>query len=138
MKLAPSSSHHARILVAEDDWLITDVLCLILTLQGYQARAAYSAEEALEVCREFQPHAAILEAWFWTGMNGVDLAKHFTLDHPECKLLLWTAWQSIVPRILQEAKEEGFDFTVWAKPLHPNDVLAKLADLLIPGEAFHA
>jgi hypothetical protein len=71
-------------------------------------------------------------------MNGVDLAKRFTLDHPECKLFLWTAWQSIVPSILQEAKEEGFDFTVWAKPLHPNDVLAKLADLLSPGEAFHA
>jgi DNA-binding NtrC family response regulator len=129
---------HARILVAEDDHVLIDILCIILKCQGFDARPAYSAQQALTIYSEFRPHAAILEAWFWNGMNGLELATVFRREHPECKLFVWTAWQTAVRPLLSQYRDRGFDLTVWAKPMHPHDIMLKLADLLIPGKPFQA
>jgi DNA-binding NtrC family response regulator len=126
---------HAKVLIAEDDHVIADVLCLILHIQGYRARAVYSAEQAMTACEDFQPDLIVLEAWFWQGMHGIDLAIWLRQHHPECRLFVWSAWQSIIPPLIQKAAEQGYDFNVRAKPIQVPNLLGIFADLIIPGEA---
>ena len=44
-----------RVLVVDDDRLVADTLTLIFERNGFTAKAAYSADEALESSREFGP-----------------------------------------------------------------------------------
>jgi DNA-binding NtrC family response regulator len=59
------------------------------------------------------------------GMTGIELAIHFRKAHPECKVLLFSG-QAATANLLEKAREEGYDFDLLLKPVHPADLLAKL------------
>ena len=59
------------------------------------------------------------------GMTGVELAIHFRKLHPECKVLLFSG-QAATADLLAKAREQGHDFELLTKPVHPVDLLAKL------------
>ncbi len=44
-----------RVLIVDDDRLVADTLTLIFEKNGFKAKAAYSADEALILSREFAP-----------------------------------------------------------------------------------
>ncbi len=60
------------------------------------------------------------------GMSGIDLAIQIKEQYPNCKVLLFSGLASTAG-LLDEARRQGHDFEILAKPIHPSDLLAKMA-----------
>jgi DNA-binding response OmpR family regulator len=50
-----------KVLIVDDEENICATLAAIFTSRGYEARVAYSAEQAVEVIAEWQPDLAIMD-----------------------------------------------------------------------------
>ena len=117
-----------RILVVDDEVAIADTLAMILALQRYEVRTAYSAEQAIEILSQWRPDVAVLDVVL-PAMNGIDLAIVTKANHPFCSILLFSG-HSNTGLLLEEAAKKGHNFEVLAKPVHPDLMLERIADLL--------
>lgn len=113
-----------RVLVADDEQVIANTLAIILNQAGFEARAVYSGEKALEALDDFQPNMLISDV-IMTGMNGIEAAIATRQKLPNCKILLFSG-QAATADLLEKARQEGHEFEILAKPVHPTDLLAKL------------
>lgn len=114
-----------RILIVDDERVIADTLATILNESGYEARAVYSGEEALELTSSFAPDLMICDV-VMDGMNGVETAVLMRESFPQIKVLLFSGTQSSV-ELLSEAQKRGHNFDFLTKPVHPKDLLRHLA-----------
>jgi DNA-binding NtrC family response regulator len=114
-----------RVLIVDDEPMISDSLAMIFTRAGYEARAAYSAEHALALIELWPPDLAILDVYL-PGMNGIDLAIHLKAHLPGCKLVLFSG-QSATSDLLEQARRDGHLLEVMAKPVHPDELLRLVA-----------
>lgn len=55
---------HRRVLCIDDEHMIADTMVTILGTNGAEARAAYTAEQAIEIISEWSPELAIIELFF--------------------------------------------------------------------------
>jgi DNA-binding NtrC family response regulator len=117
-----------RILVVDDEEAIADTLALIFRSNGYEARMAYSAEQALELLETWRPDLAIIDVVL-PGMNGIEFAIFLKASYPEIHFLLFSG-QPGAGGMLEEAKKKGHLFEILAKPLHPTFMLATVANML--------
>jgi CheY-like chemotaxis protein len=62
-----------RVLVVDDNVDAADSLALLLTMQGHEVEAVYSAQQALERVQSFEPEAALLDIGL-PEMTGYELA----------------------------------------------------------------
>ncbi len=113
-----------RVLVADDERVIADTLAMILTQSGFEARAVYSGEQALEVAANFQPDMLISDV-IMAGVNGIDAAIEIRRMLPGIKVLLFSG-QAATADLLEKARARGYDFEILAKPVHPQDLLARM------------
>ena len=113
-----------RVLVADDEQVIANTLAIILNQAGFEARAVYSGENALEIIDEFQPNMLISDV-IMTGMTGIEAAIKVRAKLPGCKILLFSG-QAATADLLEKARAHGHEFEILAKPVHPTDLLAKL------------
>ena len=63
-----------RILVVDDDRDTAATLALVMELRGYEARTAYSGEDALRVAEHFAPDVAFIDLSM-PRMDGYELAR---------------------------------------------------------------
>jgi CheY-like chemotaxis protein len=119
-----SSQTKPRVLVADDEQVIANTLVIILNQAGFQARAVYSGEKAIEALEEFQPDMLISDV-IMTGMTGIEAAIEVRSRLPKCKILLFSG-QAATADLLERARAQGHEFEILAKPVHPTDLLAKL------------
>jgi DNA-binding NtrC family response regulator len=117
-----------RVLVIDDEVNVSDTLALIFTKEGYEARVAYSAEDAIEVIADWRPDVAIIDVVL-PGMNGIDFALVLKANYPDCGLLLFSG-ETNTADLLTQAAKEGNLFDILAKPLHPAYMLSAAAGLL--------
>lgn len=117
-----------KVLVIDDEVNVADTLALIFTKEGYEARVAYSAEEAIEVIADWRPDLAIVDVML-PGMNGVDFALVLKANYPDCSLLLFSGEQGTY-ELLTKAATEGNIFEILAKPVPPAYMLEAAAGLL--------
>ena len=108
---------HGRVLCIDVEQMIADTMVKIFSAIGCEARAAYTAEQALEIISEWPPDLAIIEVVL-PGMNGIDLAVLLNARFPVCRLLL-VSGEYVTGDLLAEAKAKGHSFEVLAKPIHP-------------------
>ena len=113
-----------KVLVADDEQVIANTLAIILNQAGFEARAVYSGENALETIDAFQPNMLISDV-IMTGMTGIDAAIQIRQKLPACKILLFSG-QAATADLLEKARSQGHEFEILAKPVHPTDLLAKL------------
>lgn len=113
-----------RVLVADDERVIADTLAMILNNSGFQARVAYSGEKALELASEYRPDMLISDV-IMGGLNGIDAAIKIRKILPSIKILLFSG-QAATADLLEKARAQGYEFEILAKPVHPQDLLAKL------------
>ena len=72
MSEAPAATpSKPRVLVADDEQVIANTLAIILNQAGFEARAVYSGEKAIEALEEFQPDMLISDV-IMTGMTGIE------------------------------------------------------------------
>jgi DNA-binding response OmpR family regulator len=126
---AIQEAKNVKILVVDDERPITDTLCQILRRAGYECRCAYSAADALEVLQEFMPQLVITDVMM-PEVNGIEMAKTISGRHPRCTILLFSG-NAATQDLLVNARAEGYAFNVLAKPVHPRELLAKVATLLL-------
>lgn len=113
-----------RVLVADDEQVIANTLAIILNQSGFEARAVYSGEKAVEAIDEFHPDMLISDV-IMTGMTGIEAAIQTREKLPNCKILLFSG-QAATADLLERARSQGHEFEILAKPVHPTDLLAKL------------
>ncbi len=113
-----------KVLVADDERVIADTLAIILNQSGFQATAVYSGEKAVETARTLQPDMVISDV-IMTDLNGIDAAIKIRAMLPACKILLFSG-QAATADLLDRARGQGHEFEILAKPVHPQDLLARL------------
>lgn len=114
-----------RILVVDDDLAMTQTLCDILRLRGWEPRSAHSGEAAIAAQRE-DPCPVVLMDIKMPGIDGVQAWRTMKAERPELRGVLMTAHTA--PELLAEAERES-DARVVIKPLD----LAGLLELLERG-----
>ena len=113
-----------KVLVVDDERVIADSLAMILNQSGFETRAVYSGEKALETAREFAPNMLITDV-IMADLNGIDAAIQIRTMLPEIKILLFSG-QAATADLLEKARAKGYEFEILAKPVHPQDLLASL------------
>ena len=116
-----------RIFVVDDEKVIADTLAAILRRAGYEASAFYDAQSALAQVEAARPELVISDV-VMPGMSGLDMAVLIRERHPECKVLLFSGQASTL-NILDMVGQRGYDFELLAKPIHPTDLLARVASV---------
>lgn len=119
-----------RVLIVDDEKIITDTLVMIFSNEGYDARGVYSAEQALSLMSEWIPQLAIIDVHL-PEMNGIDLAILFKAEYSDCRLSLFSG-ETATGDLLDTALREGHSFNVLAKPVHPTELLGLAARVLFP------
>jgi DNA-binding NtrC family response regulator len=105
----------AKLLVVDDEKVIADTLVMIFLQHGYDARAVYSAEQALEAIVDWRPAVAIVDI-ILPQMNGIELANVLRAQEPSMEVLLITG--QIVGDLLAERLDQaGHRFDVLMKPV---------------------
>lgn len=115
-----------RVLVVDDERVIADTLAIILNQAGFNASAVYTGNDAVDMARSQKPDLIISDV-VMPDMNGIEAAIHIRGFLPACKILLFSG-QAVTADLLEDARERGYEFQILAKPVHPQDLLAKLRE----------
>ena len=121
-------SSRGVVFVVDDERLIAQTLGMILTQSGFAASAFEDPYKALEAAAIGPAPDLLISDVVMPGMSGIDLGVQFRRDYPSCKVLLFSG-QAATADMLATAKQQGHEFEVLAKPVHPSDLLAKLRSL---------
>ena len=81
----PENSAKPKVLVADDERVIADTLAMILNQSGFEARAVYSGERALELAVSFSPDMLISDV-IMGDLNGIDTAIQMRALLPKIKI----------------------------------------------------
>jgi len=112
------------VFVVDDEFIIAQTLATILNHSGFEAIAFDNPEEAFAARDEVKPDLLISDVRM-PGMSGIELAVRFRQVQPNCKVLLFSG-QASTSDLLKEARNQGYDFELLTKPVHPADLLAKI------------
>jgi len=125
----PETKPRPRVLVVDDERIIADTLAIILNQAGFDASAAYSGPDAITLARTAKPELIITDVILTPsepkGMDGIEAAIQIRGFLPTCKILLFSG-QAATADLLENARARGHEFEILAKPVHPQDLLAKL------------
>ncbi len=113
-----------KVLVVDDERVIADTLAIILNQHGFEASAVYTGTAAVERAKAVRPDLVISDV-IMPDMNGIEAAIHIRKFLPGCKILLFSG-QAATADLLENARAQGHEFEILAKPVHPQDLLSKL------------
>lgn len=111
--------------VVDDESVIAETLAVILNHSGFDAVAFEDPTQALSAAESGTPPSLLVSDVVMPGMSGIELGIQFRRKYPHCQILLFSG-QAATANLLHSAREQGYDFEVLAKPVHPDDLLAKL------------
>ena len=115
-----------RVLILDDEQIIANTLALILNRNGFDARAVYGAQDAINTASQLSPDVLISDV-IMEGMTGIDAAIRISQLVPACRIILFSG-QAATADLLQQAEADGHHFEILAKPIHPRLLLQCLAD----------
>lgn len=118
-----------KVLIVDDERWTSDTLAVIFSTSGYEARAAYSGEQAIEIIKQWQPALAIIDVVL-PKMNGVELAIYIAARCSWCQIVLFSGQERAVD-LVKEAERHGYHFQLLTKPVHPS-VMVTLAAHRLP------
>jgi CheY-like chemotaxis protein len=127
-QIMPVKSGSRRILILDDEASVAETLEMIFRGCGYEVRVALSAEQAIEIIAEWQPDLAIVDVML-PRMNGIQFGTVLKSNYPACHILLMSGHPG-TGELLEMAREQGHNFEILAKPLHPALILDIVAQLL--------
>lgn len=122
--------HQPVVLVVDDESVIADTLAEILSRSGYRGIPVYDGDSALETALLTPPEMLITDVVL-PGITGIELAIKVRRIFPDCKIILFSG-QASTADLLASARADGHHFTLLNKPLHPQDLLQRVAEGLKP------
>jgi CheY-like chemotaxis protein len=120
----PPASGRPRVLVADDESVIADTLTIILGQNGYEATAVYCGAEAVERAKTWRPDLLLADV-VMPDMSGIETAIRIRALVPTCRILLLSG-QAATLDLMQDARQDGHEFEIILKPIHPTQLLARL------------
>jgi CheY-like chemotaxis protein len=118
------------VLVVDDELAIAETLAAILSQSGYATMTAYDGQEAMEIALLTPPELLITDVSM-PGMSGIELAITLRRVFPDCKILLFSG-DVATAGLLAVAQRAGHTFTLLSKPVHPEELLARVSESLKP------
>jgi CheY-like chemotaxis protein len=117
------------ILIVDDNDAVRATLARVLESRGYETVAVASGEDAMLQVRGRSFDIALCDIHL-PGMNGIDTALAIRASLPSCRVLLMSG-DSGSSDLLDNAKREGHQFEVLAKPFDPATLFAAIKTQLI-------
>lgn len=114
----------ARVLIADDDELMTDVLGDYLSECGHEVACALSGPQALDLCRAARPEVLICD-YSLGDMDGPSLARHLQSTAPDLRVFVASGHS---PSLVRAASGGIRNLRVLTKPLDLEDLEASLRD----------
>lgn len=114
--------------VVDDEEIISSTLGLILSSSGFYARSFIHPEDALTAATESGSPDLLLTDVMMPGINGIELAIRISECCPDCKVLLFSGQTGTID-LLASASAQGHVFEILAKPVHPQELLAKIEEM---------
>ena len=114
-----------RILIADDDREICDLLEIYINNEGFQVIKAYDGKQAYEKFKETDPDCLILDVMM-PKMNGLEVVNKIR-EESQVPILMLSAKTSDIDKIRGLAKGAD-DYVV--KPFNPLEVVARVKSLL--------
>jgi CheY-like chemotaxis protein len=118
----------ARILIVDDERMIADTLSVIFRHAGYETFTAYNGLLGLDAARSLLPNLVLSDV-LMPGLDGVAMAMEIRNSLPDVEVLLFSG-QAATMELLREAESKGFHFEIMLKPVHPDEVIRKVASAL--------
>jgi CheY-like chemotaxis protein len=115
------------VFVVDDEEMIASTLSIILNKAGYDAHAFFNGQEAVDSLDRVQPDLLIADV-IMPGINGIEAAIITRSKLPRCQILLLSG-QVNTMHLLERAREQGHEFEILAKPIHPADLIEKIRSL---------
>src|ERR1700689_353301 len=114
--------------VVDDEEVIAKTLALILNASGFDAVPFTRPLEALAAAEKRCPDFLITDVSM-PVLNGIELSIQFKAIYPTCRILLFSGALSTSP-LLKSAEDRGHTFFILAKPVHPNELLETLNQMV--------
>jgi two-component system, OmpR family, response regulator len=124
----PSPSHadpSARILVVDDESSITDAVCTALRYDGFEAREAASARDAVRVMETFAPDLILLDVML-PDIDGFALARDLRAAGHDVPIIFLTARDGTSDKLAGLAL--GDDYVT--KPFSLAEIVARIGTVL--------
>lgn len=122
-----------KVLIADDEKVIADTLAMILNHDGFDARAVYSCQEALQLAPTFQPDMLISDV-LMPDLNGMDAAIQMRALLPNIRVFLLSG-QTAMAETAGRSSARDLGFEVLIKPVHPRELLDKLKSAALQSAA---
>jgi CheY-like chemotaxis protein len=113
------------ILVVDDEPTITDSLVTILNQSGFDATGVYSGVDAAERARTACPDILLTDI-VMPQIDGITLAASVLHCCPATRIVLISG-QAATADYLERAQAQGYQFEFLPKPIHPRELLNRLA-----------
>ena len=123
----PKCTSKQRILIVDDEKVIADTLALILSFLGFETKAVYSGEAALESAAQFRPDVLITDV-VMGEMSGIEAAIHISQVLPQCKIILFSG-QAATADLVSQAGSSIHQFEILSKPVHPQVLVDRIKSI---------
>lgn len=111
-----------RILAVDDEPMLTDLLAMALRMEGWEVRTAASGLEALQVARDFEPDALVLDVMM-PDLDGMSVLRRLRESGNLVPVVFLTAKDAVADRIAG-LTAGGDDYVT--KPFSLEEVIARL------------
>jgi len=115
-----------RILAVDDEPMLTDLLAMALRVEGWEVRTAGSGLEALQVAKEFEPDALVLDIMM-PDLDGLGVLKRLRDAGNLVPVLFLTAKDAVGDRVTG-LTAGGDDYVT--KPFSLEEVVARLRAII--------
>ena len=133
MPLAAGSRNAETILIVEDEEIVRELVCQVLSTQGYEVLCASQGEEAMTLSKEHADKISLLVTdVVMPQMGGLELSRLLLAERPEMKVLYVSGYSE------NDMSEQGIlaaDLEFLEKPFTPQALLRKVKELLNPAQA---
>jgi len=111
-----------RVLVVDDEQMLTDLLSMALRMEGWEVKTAASGFQALQTAREFSPDAMVLDIMM-PDLDGMAVLQRLRQSGDDVPVLFLTAKDAVADRVAG-LTAGGDDYVT--KPFSLEEVVARL------------
>ena len=115
-----------RIAVVDDEQMLTDLLSMALRMEGWDVKTAASGYEALQLVRDFEPDALVLDIMM-PDLDGMAVLHRLRQSGDDVPVLFLTAKDAVADRVAG-LTAGGDDYVT--KPFSLEEVVARLRGLM--------
>jgi two-component system phosphate regulon response regulator OmpR len=114
------------VLIVDDDATLSDMLCRLLTQEGWSVQAALTGAEGARALSQHKPDVVLLDLML-PDANGLDLCRTWRASHPYLGILMLTARGKRLDKVL--GLEIGADDYL-SKPFDKRELVARIRALI--------